>query len=147
MPMPDWRSWLPEECRCKTNFFSGIPAFTFEFSTSYSKKHHHQPSTELHFGGAVGIPVTTNNKSSMDVQGVSLSTASSHDMQGVSLSIARMDMQGVSLSTASGMDVQGVSLFTASNMGVEGVSLSTTSSATWRVWIVSCYATVEDITH
>ncbi len=41
-------------------------------------------------------PFTTNNTSSMDMQGVSISTASS------------MEAQGVSLSTSISMDVEGV---------------------------------------
>jgi hypothetical protein len=42
----------------------------------------------------MGIPVTTTNTSSMDLQGVFLSITSS------------MDVQGVSLSTTSSMDVK-----------------------------------------
>jgi hypothetical protein len=45
----------------------------------------------LQFGHALGIPFTTANSSSMDVQGVSISTASNMD---------------VSPSNASSMDVQ-----------------------------------------
>jgi hypothetical protein len=71
----------------------------------------------LQFERALGIPFTTTNTNSVDVQGVSIPTASS------------MDVQGISLSTASSMNVQGVSLYTASSMEVQGVSLSTSSSS------------------
>jgi hypothetical protein len=66
----------------------------------------------LQFRRAVGIPFTTTNTSSMDVQGVSLSTASSMDKQGVSISTVSsmyITVQDVFLSTAGSMDVHGTS--------------------------------------
>jgi hypothetical protein len=61
---------------------------------------HHQQHQQ--YGHAWCAPFTTNNTSSIKMQGVSISTASSMEMQG-----------GVSLSTNVSMDVQGVSLSTA----------------------------------
>ncbi len=51
----------------------------------------------LQFRRAVGILFITSNTSSMDVQGISLSTT------------CILDVQGVSLSTTNSMDVQGTS--------------------------------------
>ncbi len=79
----------------------------------------------LEFWRAVGILFTTINTSSMDVQGVFLSTASS------------MNVQGVSLSTASSINARGVSLSTAraSSMNVQGVyPFPPPAVWTWRVY-------------
>jgi hypothetical protein len=86
---------LIPECRCRTDAvdygrngnagltFLSFRTFTYDFS------------------------VTNTNTSSMDVQGVSISTAISKDLQGVTISAASsMDVQGVPISTASSMDVQ-----------------------------------------
>jgi hypothetical protein len=66
----------------------------------------------------------------MDVQGVSIiNSADSVDVQGVSLSTASsVDMQGVSLPPACCMHVQGVSIYTITSVDVQGVNLSTASS-------------------
>jgi hypothetical protein len=70
--------------------------------------------------------------SSMDVKGVSISTASSMDVQGVFLSTnSSMDVKGVFISTASSMDVQGVFLSTNSSIDLKGVFISTASSMVW----------------
>ncbi len=62
-------------------------------------------------GRALGILFTATNTSSMDVQGLSISTANNMGVHGVSLSTASsMDVKGVSISAASGVDVQGVLL-------------------------------------
>jgi hypothetical protein len=87
-------------------------------------------SLDMH---CMGILFSATNTSSMDVQGVCLSTASSIDGQGVFLSTASsldvqmfafpwpavVDLQGVSPSTASNVNVHGGS--TASSMDVQGV--------------------------
>jgi hypothetical protein len=103
--------------------------------------------------GYFGPHFSPSKASSMDEEGVSLSTVSSSDMQGVSISKAsRMDMQSVSISKASRMDIQGVSISKASRMDFQGVSLSTASSmdmqgvlyllsppAVRTCWVYSCH--------
>ncbi len=87
---------LMPECRCRTYCrqlasgrytdarltFSGIPAFKYNCSTSYSK---------------ASMCVYFSTSKNMDVQGVSLFTASS------------IDVQGVPLFTTSSVNVQGIS--------------------------------------
>ncbi len=106
--IPECRSW-PETVdyrkkrRCRTNFcfrHSGLYC-TYDFS------------------------LTTTNTSSMNLQGIYISTASSMDMQVYHFplpavwmcrapSTANTDVQGVSLSTARSMDMEGISFSTAS---------------------------------
>ncbi len=93
--------------------------------------------------------VTLSSASSMDVQGLYISTSmknrhagftpfhcKSMNLQGVSISTAcSMNMQGVSISTASGMDVQGVPISTTSSVNVQGVSHFTPAVWTCRVYV------------
>jgi hypothetical protein len=133
--------------------FSGILTFWYFHMIFQYHIARITPSAAI-YGRALCIPFTTNNTSSMHVQGIFTSTArvypnypfyeaSSMDMYGVSLST---EVQSVSISTTGRMEVQGVSFSTASSIymhcvmcipfttnktssnNVQGVSFSTASS-------------------
>ncbi len=152
MPMPDWGSWLLEEMPMPDLIFSGITAFPYYFSRSYSKNiHHQQPTMECrvyHFSLPAVTTFTTTSQvvctcrvyhCPLSLQFrragcIPFTNTGSLDVQGVSLSpppTPAVRTYRVSLQfpvPAIHMDMQNVSLSTDSNMDVQGVSLSTPSS-------------------